>query len=99
MTTSITWAKTVSWTAGKILVVLAVASVIGGLSVGPALGEDNDKRQGQQDRGGHARDQHDDRNRQDNRYRHDYQPIYAPPPVVYVPSPSPGITLFFPWFR
>lgn len=60
---------------------------------GPALDEDNDKRQGQQDRDGHAR------NWQDNRNRQGYQPIYAPPPVVYVPSPSPGITLFFPWFR
>lgn len=99
MTRSITWAKRVRWTAGNILLVLAVVSVIGGLSLGPALGEENDRRQGQQDRGGHAQDRHDNRNRHDDRDRRDYQPIYAPPPVVYVPAPSPGISFFFPLFR
>jgi hypothetical protein len=26
-------------------------------------------------------------------------PVYAPPPVVYVPAPSVGVHLFFPLFR
>jgi hypothetical protein len=35
----------------------------------------------------------------DNRGWDAYQPVYAPPPVVYAPSPSLGISLFFPLFR
>jgi hypothetical protein len=72
---------------GRILLVLASASMIGSLSVGPALGEER------HDDRGRGRDRHDDR------YRRDYRPVYAPPPVVYVPAPSPGISLFFPLFR
>jgi hypothetical protein len=92
-------------TAGKILVALAFASMIGGLSVATALGEDNDRRQGQQNRGEHERDRRDNRGWRDNggwrdnRGWHAYQPVYVPPPVVYAPSPSPGISLFFPFFR
>ena len=48
-------------TTGKVLVALAFASMIGGLSVGTALGDDNDRRQAQQnhreqDRREHERD-------------------------------------------
>jgi len=88
-------------TAGKILGALAFASMIGGLSVGTALGEDNGRRPAQENRGGHERDQRgrDDGGWRDNRGWHAYQPVYVPPPVVYAPSPSPGISLFFPFFR
>ena len=86
---------------GKILMAIIFASVIGGLSAGPAFGK-NDKR-GQ-------RGWHDDRGRYDNRgwydnrgrrvyrpyYRYRPAPVYAPPPVIYAPLPSPGISVFFP---
>jgi hypothetical protein len=92
-------------TAGKILAALAFASMIGGLSMGTALGEDHGRRPGQHNRGGHERDRHDNRGWhdndgwRDNRGWHPYQRVYAPPPVVYAPSPSPGISIFFPLFR
>jgi hypothetical protein len=93
-------------TGGKILVALAVASMFGGLSMGTALGDDNDWRRGQQNRGWHERDRHDNRGWRDNDgWRdnrggwHPYRPVYAPPPVVYSPPPSPGISIFFPLFR
>jgi hypothetical protein len=98
-------------TAGKILVTLAFASMIGGLSVGTALGDDNDRRQAQQNRREQDR-REQERDRRDNRVWHDnggwrdnrggwhaYHPVYVPPPVVYAPAPSPGISLFFPFFR
>jgi hypothetical protein len=104
-------------TAGKVLVALAFASMIGGLSVGTALGDDNDRRQAQQnrreqDRREQERDRrgnggwrgngvwHDNGGWRDNRGGwHAYHPVYVPPPVVFTPSPSPGISLFFPFFR
>ncbi len=53
---------------------------------------------------GHDRDHDRGHGRYEHReYRRDYrrdwrQPdvVYAPPPVVYRPDPSPGISLFFP---
>ena len=93
-------------TAGKILVALAVTTMVGGLSIVTALGEDNGRRRVQEYRGGHERDRHDnqrdwhdDRGWRDNRGWHPYRPLYAPPPVVYAPAPSPGISFFFPLFR
>jgi hypothetical protein len=92
-------------TAGKVLAAFAFASMIGGLSLGTALGDDNDRRHAQenrreQDRREHERDRRDHgRWRDDRGVWHAYQPVYAPPPVVYAPSPSPGISVFFPFFR
>jgi hypothetical protein len=96
-------------TADKILMALAFASMIGGISVGTALADDNDRRQAQQshreqDRREQDRRQEVDRGDhggwRDNRGAwHGYQPVYVPPPVVYAPSPSPGISIFFPFFR
>jgi hypothetical protein len=107
MTTSSTRARHVRSTTGKILVVVALASAIGGLSIGPAFGQDRGWRQEQQDhrwrqeqqdRGRHQRSWRDDRGRRV--YRPVYAPpVYAPPPVVYVPAPSVGVHLFFPLFR
>jgi hypothetical protein len=74
-------------TAGKILGALAFASMIGGLS----MGQRSAKKGAQRGR--------DDGGWRDNRGWHAYQPVYVPPPVVYAPSPSPGISLFFPFFR
>ncbi|MGC1402280.1 MAG: hypothetical protein WA974_05055 [Thermodesulfobacteriota bacterium] len=94
---------------GKILMALVFASVIGGISAGPALSKDDDglsplRGQASQQRGGHDnRDRHDNRGGHDDRgrevyrsYRYQRDPVYAPPPVIYAPEPSPGISLFFP---
>ena len=82
---------------GKILMALIFASVIGGLSAGPAL-SDNDRGRGPKQQG-----RHDNRRWQEHRgrevyrpYRYRPEPIYAPPPVFYAPEPSPGISIFFP---
>jgi hypothetical protein len=92
--------KRVGSTLGKIVIGLAVASTIGGMSVGPALGEDS-----------HRRDKYHQREYRRPAYQpYGYQPyqpyVYPsysyfvpvpPPPVVYVPPPpSFGFSLFFP---
>lgn len=87
---------------GRILAAVALVSAIGGLSAGPALGQDHGWRQERQDHGRYQRDRHDDRRRRAYRpaYGRAYAaPVYAPPPVVYVPAPSAGVHLFFPLFR
>jgi hypothetical protein len=94
--------------AGKIVLALTVASVMVGISMGPALSEDNDRRPGPQERAQHA---YQPAHRAHQPARHSHQPYqrahqsygyyapppgyYAPPPVIYVPPPSPGISLFF----
>jgi hypothetical protein len=79
---------------GKIVLALAFASVMVGVSMGPALGDDHDRRDRQQQR--YRRAYHPPRRAY---HAHGYYPpppvIYAPPPVVYAPPPSPGISLFF----
>jgi len=86
---------------GKIMLALAVASLLVGVSMGPALSGDNDRRHGQQVRDQRA---HRSYQRAHRSYRRAHMPygyypappvIYAPPPVVHVPPPSPGISLFF----
>jgi hypothetical protein len=57
-----------------------VALVVSGLFVSPALGANND--------------QHDARRHGDDYSRQDY--VDSPPPVVYAPDESPGISLFIP---
>lgn len=77
---------------------LVLASLIGGLSISPALADNGHGR----GHGNHShrefRGGHDDYD-----YRHDYrrpyhyaQPVYVPAPVYYEPRQSPGIGLFFP---
>ena len=95
--------------AGRILAAIAFASMIGGLSVGTAQADDNNWRRQQQQRNERDRRDHNawhdnrgwnDRGGwRDSRGWHAYQPVYAPPPVVYRPVQSPGISLFFPFFR
>lgn len=98
-------------TIGKIMMALALASVLGVTSIAPALAKDNDDRH---DNGLHKGQQRSERDHQDKRdERNDYrdrrvpynysapayyysEPVYAPPPVYYAPQPSPGISLFFP---
>lgn len=91
-----------SSTAGKAVMVLAFASVIGGLSITPALADNN----GRDGRGhwqrDHQREWHGDRDHHygyQPEYRRPYyyaRPVYVPPPVYYEPRQSPGISLFFP---
>lgn len=103
MTISTTRITNVRSTAGTLLLAVALASAIGGLSAGPALGQDHGWRQERHDRDRYQRDQyrHDRRDHRGRRaYRPAYEaPVYAPPPIVYVPAPSTGIHLFFPLFR
>jgi hypothetical protein len=91
----------------KILVVFVFASVIGGISAGPALGKNDNRGQRPQPRGYYDdRGRHDNRGwYYDNRGRRVYRPrgyyhpgpAYGPPPVFHVPIPPPGISLFFPF--
>ena len=89
--------------AGKIVLALTVAAVLGGLSPGPALSDDHDQRDRGQKRGHQV---YHPANRAYPSYSYGYYHpygyyqapppvVYAPPPVVYVPPPSPGISLFF----
>jgi hypothetical protein len=86
---------------GKILLALAFASVMVGISMGPALGADYGRRDRQLER--HRRSYQPPRRvyqppRRVYRPYHYYAPppvVYAPPPFVYAPPPSPGISFFF----
>lgn len=86
---------------GKIVMGLALAAMIGSIEVAPALAQDDHRRMERHDeRHDHGRYEHRGRGYDRNRYVHgrrDYEPYgYAPPPVIYVPPPQPGITIFFP---
>ena len=78
----------------KIVMALAVASVMGAMAVTPALARDNDDRRGHRDNGRHRGERHEYR----PVYRQPYysEPVYAPPPVYYAPQQSPGISIFLP---
>ena len=91
---------------GKILMALIFASVIGGISAGPALGKNDNRGQGPQQRGYYDdRGRYDNRGWYDNRGRRVYRPHgyyrpapgYGPPPAFVVPVPSPGIRIFLPF--
>jgi hypothetical protein len=108
MHTSNTRAKHWSLTVGKIVMALAFAAVLSGISLVPAFGQGYERRQGQQEQGRYAREGRDERGWRareghDRRRWRAYQPhgyaapIYTPPPVVYNPYPSPGISLFLPF--
>ena len=107
MKSSIEQAGVFRLTASKVVMALAFASVISGLSISPAFADRD---------GGNGRGRNGDRHewRGDHRewrgdrdgyngYRPEYrrpysyaQPVYAPPPVYYAPRQSPGISLFLP---
>jgi len=79
---------------GKILMALACASMIGGVFIAPAFGDDHGRREGYQ-RGRYQK------SRRVYRAPRRYYParVYAPPPVVYYPEPyqSPGINIILPF--
>ena len=95
MRTSNTRVSKFSAAVGKIVMALVFASMIGGISIAPAFGRDNDRREGY-DRG-HERGR-PVYHRPPPPRRYYAAPVYAPPPVVYAPAPymSPGISLVFP---
>ncbi len=106
MKTSIKQARNFRPTLGRIAMALTLVSVVGGLSMTPALGKDNDDRRGHRDNGWHNDNRHD--NRHDDRYWREHQRVYRPvyahpysapvyvPAPYYPPQPSPGVSLFFP---
>jgi hypothetical protein len=103
MKTSTKQARNFRPTLGRIAMALTLVSVVGGLSMTPALGKDNDDRRGQRDNGWHNDNRHDDRYWREHQrvyrpvYAHPYSaPVYVPAPVYYPPQPSPGVSLFFP---
>ena len=90
--------------AGKLMMGLVFATMVGSLDVLPALGDDHE-REGKHDnsryehRGrGHDRDRYE-HNRRDYRSYGYGERVYAPPPVVYAPPPPPGIGIFLPFRR
>lgn len=99
--------KKIRSTAGKIMIGLVLASLAGGLSALPALGEDS-RRRDPRDRDRFERRDRDRFERRDRDrdayyhrrvYRHydDRRPVYAPPPIIVEPPPPPpGISIFFP---
>lgn len=102
--------NTFNFAAGKLVAAVALASLLGGLSISPALADDHDSRSG------YNQGRHDGKKHRDNRrdWRHEryegrsyrperyqrpyYQPyeVYSPPAVIYAPPRSPGVSLFFP---
>ena len=106
MKTSTKQARNFRPTISKIVMAFAVASVMGGMALTPALA-DNDRRdnhrQVHRDNGRHNGEWRGDRH-----YRRVYQdpyyysqpyyaqPVYAPPPVYYAPQPSAGVSIFLP---
>jgi hypothetical protein len=77
---------------GTIMMGLVLAAMIGVISVAPAIGRDEPKRVERHDNG---RDQHRGRGYDNDRYERGRRG-YIPPPVIYAPPPSPGISIFFP---
>jgi hypothetical protein len=103
MKSSIRQARYFRSTGRKVVMALALASLISGLSISPAFAAKDDGRGGEGDRhGDHGqRDRHGDREgykyRPEHRRPYYYaQPVYVPPPVYYEPQQSPGISIFFP---
>lgn len=88
----------------KMAIMLAAASVLGGMTIAPALAKDGDNgHRGHADKGWHKGQERHDRDYWQPAYRPVYRepyyyarPVYVPPPVYYRAPQSPGVTLFFP---
>ena len=101
MKTSIIPAPKVSSLIGKTVLVLALVSLLGGLSTVPALADEHGRYRGERERSwqpGH--DRYYARSWRHEGFWHDYRPanwpyFYAPPPVVYAPYPWGGLRFFF----
>ncbi len=109
MKSSIWQASHLGLTGRKVAVTLVFASLISGLSISPAMAE-NDHGRGQGNRHGqnaehehHGHHQRRSRGDREGRYQPQYrrpyyynEPVYVPPTVYYERQQSPGISLFFP---
>lgn len=89
--------------AGKIMLGLVLAAVIGSAEAVPSFGKDNHNRGERYDRGrneqrgrGHDRDRNEHGRREYRYYGYREERVYVPPPVIYAPPPEPGIRIFFP---
>lgn len=106
MSISKSGAKGLRSIAGKVVLALAFASIVGGVSLAPAFADNDDWKQ-KQNRGQYRAEGREDNDRVEYRY-YGYQPYnynytyrpytyYAPPPVVYAPPyQSPGLNFVFP---
>src|ERR1035437_5820088 len=103
MKSSIRQGRYFSSTGRRVVMALAFASLISGLSISPAFAENDGHGQGGRHGDHGQRDRHGDREGYGYGYRPEYrrpytyaQPVYVPPPVYYEPVQSPGISIFFP---
>jgi hypothetical protein len=85
----------------KTVVAIIFTALIGGISMAPAFGrDDNGRHKGHYKHGRyeHGRYEHGRRVYQPPRDYYYPAPVYAPPPVIYAPAPyqSPGISFVFP---
>jgi hypothetical protein len=87
--------------AGKIMMGLVLAAMIGSIDAAPALGKDKEGKHdnGRYEQRGHG---HDRGHYVYERGRRVYRPygyserVYLPPPVIYAPPEPPGIRIFLP---
>ncbi|MDD5286870.1 MAG: hypothetical protein PHD54_13530 [Desulfuromonadaceae bacterium] len=89
--------------AGRVMIGLVFAAMIGSLDVAPSFAKDKGDRDGRNDRDRYEqRGRGYDNNRHDRGRRREYRTytyrerVYLPPPVIYAPPPPPGIGIFFP---
>ena len=99
MKTSSTW--NFRSIAGKMMMGLVLAAMIGSIDVAPALGKDGRYGKGRYENRGRGNDRGHyvyERGRRVYRpYSYGYRErVYAPPRVIYAPPPPPGISIFFP---
>jgi hypothetical protein len=88
-------------TCGRVMIGLALAAMVGGVFVAPAIADDHGGRGGRHDeRRWEHRGHGYDRGRHEGRrvYRsYGYvEPVYVAPPVYYAPPPAPGVSIFLP---
>ncbi|MEI6208149.1 MAG: hypothetical protein WCP20_15320 [Desulfuromonadales bacterium] len=98
MKTSRTW--NIGNMAGKMMIGLLLAAVIGALDAVPAVAKDKDN-QKHMERHDNGRSVHrgpgyDHKGRRVYRSYGHNERYYDPPRAVYVPPPPPGISVFFP---
>jgi hypothetical protein len=90
--------------AGKSMAGLALAAILGGIYVTPAIAKDDHKRIERHDNRNDHRARGYDRDHYYVHGRRVYRPqvyrerVYVPPPVYYAPPPPPGVSVFLPPF-
>jgi hypothetical protein len=75
---------------------LALAALIGGLSIAPAQAQDSDWNRRHQVQRNHDNRYHDRNRGREYQYRSYERPayVYSPPPVYYAPPPGPPVIDF-----